>query len=449
MMHAQTLPRSEWSVSLLLIPTWIAFANVVSLSGALLWVIVPSLIAVQTMFVMIAADRRMVAGIVLFFLTLLSGTLAELIGGQTSGSITRATLMMTSCAGLMALLWRTRFPATSALVSLAALAGALGLGAADRIVWLVGVWVVAMVAYLAAVGPLRSSDLADHGRLKSLVAILLTAGLVGSVAGNVMGHLLQDPWTIRSVGPKALGAIIDTRSSSTTANATQTGVSDVVRGFAGGMRTPGRSPRDAGVLNKHGKVAGSEKGMSVPKTPKGASEGGTTYAGEASLPRSWLEIVGLVVLVLLVILVLSLTLWVAWVQIKWLKLRARLHRGSPAEQVAGAWHWLRLRWAQSGYFEYANLTPDRIAHLAATQGDPVLEDLASAATEALYARQPELDAMHVARAWQNSKTLQARVVGTWPNRLRSCLITPAAANKRESEHRSNVSSRSAERSILQ
>jgi hypothetical protein len=444
MTPVQTLPRSEWSISLLLIPTWIAFSNVVSLSGALLWVIIPSLVAVQTMFVMISADRRILAGVVLVFLTLLSGALSELLGGQTSGSITRSTLMMTSCAGLMALLWRTRFPATAVTVSLAALAGALGLGAAHRIVWLVGVWIVAVVAYLAAVGPLRTIDLGDRGRLKSLAAILLAAGLAGSGAGNALYRVMGDPWTIRSIGPIALGGVADPSSAVPAPQGPQASDSATVAGSVSDASGSGRPPRASDL----GSVGGSEEGVSIPKESTPDSGSGTANVAQAGPQRSWVEILALAVLALLGFLVVLVALWVARVQIKWMLLRVQLRRGTPAEQVAGAWHWLRFRWAQSDYVDYVNLTPDRISRLAAERRDPVLEELARAATEALYSHHPELNAQEVARAWQNAKTLRARAAVSWPSRMRSLLVTPSAAIRREPAHNLALLGQAMERRIV-
>jgi hypothetical protein len=438
----QVLPRSGWSLLLLFVANWIAFANVVSLSGHLLWVIIPSVLAAQAMVIMIRADRRMLAAPVLLLLTVLAAGLSELIGGSTSGPITRSTLMMTTCAGLMVLMWRTSVPSSAALVSLAALAGALGLGAADRIVWSVGMWVVCVCAYLAAVGPLRHSDLADPGRLKSLVAVLLTAGVVASVAGNALYRVLDHPWTIGSVGPQALGGVADTGSSAVTSNRGESGDAGTVRGSASDLSRPGKPPRDAGVRGTPRSVTDSEEGMNTPKEAVTASGSGT--ANQAMPPRSWIEILGLAALALLGVLILAVALWVAWVQMKWLLLRARLRGGTPAEQVAGAWHWLRLRWAQSSYFDYVNRTPDRIAFLAASQRDPVLEDLARAATEALYARQPELDVKDAAEAWQNARILRARAAGGLPARARASLITPSAASRRESAYAVGSSGRASE-----
>lgn len=409
----QVLPRSGWSVFLLFVANWIAFANVVSLSGHLLWVLIPSVLAAQAMVIMIRADRRMLAAPVLLLLTVLAAGLSELIGGSTSGPITRATLMMTTCAGLMVLLWRTSVPSSAALVSLAALAGALGLGAADRIVWSVGIWVVCVCAYLVAVGPLRHSDLRDRGRLRSLAAVLLVAGLLASVLGNVLQEVLRDPWTISARGIVAVGA--------QTVSGAPAQVIDQQR------------PRSTGVFaKKRARVSGKGSGMSKrsnvpPKAAPTESAPDVEQPPEAPPQRSWLVTVALIVAAVLVLLLLMLTIGLLYVQLRWALLRARLQRGLPAEQVAGAWYWLRLQWARAGHLEFTNVTPDRVAPMAAEMGDRVLRELAQSATFALYDRHPDLDVRDARQAWTAARALARRVGGPLPARLRASLITPATA----------------------
>lgn len=425
MMPAQQLPRSPWALLPLFIVNWIAFANVVSLSGLFAWVIIASVITVQAMLVMVHAQRRILAGVVLLTLSAVAVGLSQLIGGTMSGPITRSTLMMTTCAGLMVLMWRTRYPASAALVSLAALAGALGLGASLRIGWLVSVWVVAVVAYLVAVGPLRSDDLRDPGRLRRLVVMLLAGGLVAILVGAGLNQIMKDPWRLAQVGAKALGGTALVSTTATSATATPTPITRPGETIRGSGRNMSKKVRG---LEEAGPVSGAATGMSeyrpaeVPDyvpPPKQDLE-----------PRSWVATVALVVGAMLLLLLLVLGIRLLFVQLKWFLLRRRLHSGTPAERVAGAWHWLRLRWAQSGYFEYVNLTPDRISRLAGAHGDRVLQDLASASTRALYARQSGLEPADAERAWQNARALRARESGPWSHRLRALLITPASANNR-------------------
>ena len=68
---------------------------------------------------------------------------------------------------------------------------------------------------------------------------------------------------------------------------------------------------------------------------------------------------------------------------------------------------------------------------AAASGDTTLADMAQAATQALYAHQPVLDAD---AAWTDAKALRARARGDWQQRLRTLFVTPVAANRRLSAH---------------
>ena len=429
MTPAQALPRSPWSLLLLLIANWIAFGNIVSVSGLFSWVIIPTVITVQVMLVMIHADRRILAGFVLLLLSAIAVGLSQLIGGTLSGPITRSTLMMTTCSGLMVLLWRTRYPTTAAIVSLAALCGALGLGAAQRIVWVVGVWTVAVVAYLVAVGPLRTDDLRDKGRLRRFIVLLLAGGVLATLAGNGLSQIMQDPWRLQQIGPLALGGtgITSAQAASTPAplNAPKS-----LRGSGRNMsqRTKGLDSVDV--------VTGSTSGMSEYRPTPVPDY--VPLPSQTAGPRSLLATVILAVAALLLLLVVLLAFWIGSVQLKWLVLRKHLRSGTPPEQVAGAWHWLRQRWAQSGYVEYADLTPDRMFRLAAAEGDSMLAELAHITTQALYSGAPELDATDAQQAWQSARMLRTRHAGTVSVGFLSLLITPAEANKRMVIHARQV-----------
>lgn len=189
-------------------------------------------------------------------------------------------------------------------------------------------------------------------------------------------------------------------------------------------------------LNAAGEVTGSASGMSEYRPAPVPDY--VPVPTDASAHRSVLVMVAMSVAALLGLLLLLFAVWIGVVQFKWLLLRRRLRSGSAAEQVGGAWHWLRLRWARSGYFEYANLTPDRISTLAAAGGDPTLATLAHAATQALYARQPDLDDDDAHEAWGSAETLRERAAGSWSHRLRALPVTPAAANRRLSKHQEEL-----------
>jgi hypothetical protein len=316
----------------------------------------------------------------------------------------------------MVLLWRTGIPASAALVSLGALAGALGLGAADDIVWSVGLWVVAVAVYLAAAGPLRTDDLRGRGRLRGFVLMLLTAGLLASLAGNALQTVMRDHWTIP--GGTLLGA--------------QTKV--------GAQAQAGKPPYS--VADGLAKVAGAEFDEAAEKQAKPRAEANPVRpsaepvepavegAAEAESGRGSFKTVLLMVGFFLYCLLLILAIALADVHLAWVMLRRSLRKGTPAQQVRGAWLWLRLQWARYGYVEHVHRTPDRIARHVDTSDDVPLRDLAELATHAIYAHTPDIDAAQARQAWSMARTLRKRAPRSWPTRMRALLVAPSAASKR-------------------
>ncbi len=415
----QALPRSPWSLAPLLIVNWIAFANVLSSSGVLLWVIIPSLIGVQMMLIMIRAERKILAGVALFGLSALAVGLSDVIGGTTSGPITRSTLMMTTCAGLMVLMWRTGIPASAAVVSLGALAGALGLGAADRIVWSVGLWVVAVAVYLAAVGPLRADDLRGIGRLQSFVLMLLTAGLLASLAGNALQTVMRDPWTIPAAGLTVLGAQAQA-GASVHAGKQPNSVADSLLEVAGAQFD------EAARKQATPRAEANPVRPSAEPVEPNAVEGAAEAESRRGRFTTVLPIVGFLLYCLLLILAVAL----ADVYLAWVMLRRSLSKGTPTQQVGGAWLWLRLQWARYGYLEHVHRTPDRIARDVDKSDEVLLRDLAELATHAIYAHAPGIDAAQARQAWSVARTLRKQAPRSWPTRMRALLVTPSAASKR-------------------
>jgi hypothetical protein len=413
----QALPRSAWSLAPLLIVNWIAFANVLSASGVLLWVIIPSLIGVQMMLIMIRAERRILAGVALFGLSALAVGLSDVIGGTTSGPITRSTLMMTTCAGLMVLLWRTGVPASAAVVSLGALAGALGLGAADRIVWWVGLWVVAVAVYLAAVGPLRTDDLRGRSRLQGFALMLLTAGLLASLAGNALQTVMRDAWTI--TGGTVVGAQTNS-GAPVRAGQQPDAVEEILVTVAG-------AEPDVAAQEEPGTRADSRP---VEPTAQPVEPDAVEGTAEAESRRGSFKTVLLMAAFLLYCLLLLLAIALADVHLAWVMLRRSLRKGTPAQQVRGAWLWLRLQWARSGYVEHAHRTPDSIARHVDTSDDVLLRDLAELATHAIYAHAPDIDAAQARQAWSMARSLRKQAPRSWPTRMRALLTAPSAAEKR-------------------
>jgi hypothetical protein len=309
------------------------------------------------------------------------------------------------------------------MVSLGALAGALGLGAADRIVWLVGLWVVAVAVYLAAVGPLRADDLRGRGRLRDFVLMLLTAGLIASLAGNALQTVTRDPWTIQGVGLTLLGAQAHA-GASVHAGKQPNSVADSL------LEVANAQPDETAEKQAEPRAEARAEANPVRPSAEPVEPDAVDRADQAGSRFGWFTTVLLIVGFLLYCLLLILAIALTDVYLAWVMLRRSLSKGAPTRQVGGAWLWLRLQWARYGYFEHAHRTPDRIARAVYASDDILLPDLAELATHAIYAHAPDIDADQARQAWSMARTLRKQLPRSWPTRLRALLIAPSAAEER-------------------
>jgi hypothetical protein len=140
----------------------------------------------------------------------------------------------------------------------------------------------------------------------------------------------------------------------------------------------------------------------TPTQTQAADEQAPVPAGQAAEdssrpPFSWL-------LAVLAVILLTLVLRLAWVVLAWRRLRRRLRRGSPVEQVGGAWVWARRRIVASGFDLPVALSPDAVASgLGSTSLPrsvrPPLVALARATEAALFAPSGGPTTTQVREAW--------------------------------------------------
>ena len=212
--------KSTWVVIPTLGVAWIALAQGVSFQGLAIWVICGSLLSIGVVSVVAkAGDRgksgKSATGLALVVLALFAGIamtgvvvlLTEAFSGTDAGPVTRAAIMTSGCAVAMVWLLHTRYPATLLLPALLLMGGALGLGAAEQVGWLVGMWMVAAALTLAALGPYTRTDLVNRRRLIPFALALLATGFAGLVAILVMGVVVTGPWTIPGAGDSVTGAV--------------------------------------------------------------------------------------------------------------------------------------------------------------------------------------------------------------------------------------------------
>jgi hypothetical protein len=116
--------------------------------------------------------------------------------------------------------------------------------------------------------------------------------------------------------------------------------------------------------------------------------------------RIWLYVLAGVLLVLLAIAGRLLA-----VRLAWRRLRRRLASGAPAEQITGAWAWVRIRLDAFRLPLAAAVSPDLVAAGVAGGGLPPevfrpLQALAAATTTAAFAGVEKLGADEVTGAWE-------------------------------------------------
>ena len=310
---------STWVTWPTVAATWLAFAQVVSFQVLALFVMGGSVVTALAVVTLCRAGRRLLGSAALVTLTLGFAWLAEVLAGNTSGPVTRATLMACGVTGAMAFMLHTRYPLAILPASLLLLAGALGLGAADRVPWLAGLWAVAAALTVAMLGPYRQEDLRDRRRLWPFALMLLVPGLVAVMVIVVLAPVMTDAWTIPGSGqvavlPSSPPVVSPTPSPSPSASSTSSAA-------------PPSSP-SASV---------------VPPTAAPVPPAEEVDAVSPSSLLSWLQFALWLLLLLLVLLVLVLIVWRAWVALLWWRLRRRLNSGSPRQRAVGAWTWLRMR----------------------------------------------------------------------------------------------------------
>jgi hypothetical protein len=135
--------------------------------------------------------------------------------------------------------------------------------------------------------------------------------------------------------------------------------------------------------------------------------------------------------------ILSLVLLVAArllaVRLAWRRLKRRLTSGSPAEQITGAWAWMRIRLAAARLPLAPAVSPDLVATGGEGSGLPPevfmpLQAVATAATTAAFAAEQPLGPADVIAAWTAADSADASARGLLTKRARvgRALRGPAA-----------------------
>ena len=325
---------SAWALWPTLAATWVAFSHVVSFQGLFIWVIGGSILTAVIVMPLAFAHRRLLALLAMLVLPFLIGGLADYLGGASAGPITRSALMASAVTGAMSVVLAGRYPQWIVPISIILLGGALGLGAADQVLWLVGMWTVAAALTLSMLGPYRQEHLRERRRLIPFAAMLGLCGVVAVIGLAIVAPFVDSPWTI-----------------------------------------PGAGQIDSSVVESPTVVESSP----VAEPPESVIE----------QVINWLVVVLLVVLLLVLLLIVYALLRRVWAAARWSLLRFRLRRGSPQARIVGAWTWVRLRRVRYEQPLPLWMSPDIAQDWARSSGEPELAEVAANAS--LIAFSPEID----------------------------------------------------------
>ena len=369
-MNTRTHP-SAWALWPTLAATWVAFSHVVSFQGLFIWVIGGSILTAVIVMPLAFAHRRLLSLLAMLVLPFLIGGLAEYLGGASAGPITRSALMASAVTGAMSVVLAGRYPQWIVPISIVLLGGALGLGAADQVLWLVGMWTVAAVLTFSMLGPYRQEHLRERRRLIPFAAMLALCGVVAVIGLAIVAPFVDSPWTI-----------------------------------------PGAGQTDASVVEAP-VVAEAD----VPEVVSPEVES-VVEPPESVIEQviNWLVVVLLVVLLLVLLLIVYALLRRVWAALRWSLLRFRLRRGSPEARIVGAWTWVRLRRAKFERPLPLWMSPDIAADWARVHGEPELGVVAANAS--LVAFSTDLDVSVLPTLSESSWAAAVKVGGTPPGSLR-------------------------------
>ena len=397
---------SAWALWPTVAVSWIAFAQVLSFQGLAVWVIGGSLLTALVVLPLALAGRRLFALVAVFMMTLLVPVLAEWLGGNTAGPVTRSSVMACAVVGAMSVVLSTRYPLAILPASLLLLGGALGLGATGQVLWLVGMWAVAGAVTVAMLGPFRQRHLRDRRRLVPFALLLGGVGLVAVVAVIVAAPLLRDPWTIPGSG---LVAVPETSGLVPSA-------------------TPSASPSsepspDSSPSSEPTPSASSSPPPSIAATPPPA-DAVEVEAESVSSVLSWLGWAVLLLLLLLLLILLALLLRRLWAWWLWSRLRRSLSTGTPEQRAVGAWTWLRMRRARVDRPLPVSVSPDVAVPWAAAAGEPDVLTVASVASSVAFNPAGSVTAAESDRAWTAARAGGRMPSGSLRARWRWSARTP-------------------------
>jgi len=377
-------------------------------------------VAMAAVFGSFLAARRMF-GTALIFGGLLALGWSELVNiwsGNANGPAARATFVAAGCTLVAVVVAQSRSPALFLVAVAGSVCSALLLGAGGEIRI---VAVAATVAAALTLGSIERSQRNWTAQPRRGPALVMLSLLLGAVAVGVV--LLQAQRDSRQ--PQAL-------ASGLAYPGIKPPWTDPLGTAANALSRP-PTPQAIPQLQNSDRLNPRPTKHEQPTTKAStAASSHATRSRNASRPNTSRFRIWLYVLVGILLLALALGARLLAVRLAWLRLRRRLVAGAPAQQITGAWAWMRLRLEVCRLPLPPAVSPDVVAAGAAGLDLPAevfvpLRALATSTTSAAFANEQSLGAAEVIAAWTAADRAGASARGllTRPARVRLAFRRPA------------------------
>lgn len=368
----------------------VSFAGSVT-TWALAWFVLPGVLGAAVFALALVAHRMPAAALIVGGVLVLGwAELTNVATGQTNGPAARSTFVAAGCSLVAVVAAHSRWPAFFLAPVAGIVAGALVLGAGGEVPVVAVATAVCAAVTLGWLEQSRRNWTTPPSRGAALVALSL---LVGAAAVGVV--LLQAQSDRRQ--PEVLGP---------------------GRAYPQ-IKPPWSDPLRATTSPSPQRVTTGRAHVNRAHAP--ARPARARRSTHASSSRAWLYVLAGLLLVLLTVGARLLTVRVAWY-----RLQARLRAGTPADQVTGAWAWMRLRLEACRLPLADAISPDGVAAGEVESGLPAealtpLRTLAAMTTRAAFAGDRRVRRTDASAAWRTAGRVEASLRDVLPRRRRVAL----------------------------
>ncbi len=361
------------------------------------------------------AERHMFGAAIILggLLALGWSELVNVWSGTADGPAARATFLATGFTLVAVVVAQTRSPAFFLVAVAGSVCAALLLGAGGE------VRIVAVAAAVAAALTLASIEQSRRNwtaRPRRGFALVLLPLLVGAVAAGVV--LLQEQQ--HPGQPRALGSGL-----------AYPGIKPPWTDPLGMTRKSTSPPTARARAQRQGSDLLNPRPATHERTAKKASAPVTKTSSAAAAKHASPFRLWPYVLIAILLAALALQVRLLAVRYAWFRLRRRLSVGAPAQQIIGAWAWMRIRLEACRLPLPAAASPDLLAAGRAATDLPAgvrvpLQALAASTTSAAFANGTAFGAAEVMAAWRAADQAEAsaRELLTRPARVGLAFRSP-------------------------